>query len=140
MTQIERRTRIDGVPPPTGPYVWSARWGDLIFISGLRGVDEATGQPAPTDEERLALIFNHLKRILDANGATVCDVVSSRVYVTDMVRHRPLVNEAFLRFFGDTLPTRTIVEVARLNQDDTIEVEVIAVRHARRDQREVQGG
>jgi enamine deaminase RidA (YjgF/YER057c/UK114 family) len=56
--------------------------------------------------------------------------LSARVYVTEMSKHRPLVNEAFERAFGDELPTRTIVEVSALNQEDSIEVEVIAVSAA----------
>jgi hypothetical protein len=48
-----------------------------------------------------------------------------------MARHRPLVNAAFARFFGTALPARTIVEVRGLNQNDTVELEAVAVRQPR---------
>jgi enamine deaminase RidA (YjgF/YER057c/UK114 family) len=42
--------------------------------------------------------------------------------------HRPIVNAAYEQAFGEELPTRTIVEVRALNQDDTIEIEAVAAR------------
>ncbi|MGI9145662.1 MAG: RidA family protein [Chloroflexota bacterium] len=54
--------------------------------------------------------------------------LSTRVYVTDMARHRPMVNEAFERAFGANLQARTIVEVRALNQADSVEIEAVAVR------------
>lgn len=125
---IERRLEVAGLPAPTGPFAWSTAWRDLVFVAGLRGLDPATGRPAATDEERLRLIFAHLERVLEANGSSLQRVLATRVYVTDLRRHRPLVNAAFERAFGAERPTRTIVEVSALNQDDSIEIEVIAAR------------
>jgi hypothetical protein len=46
------------------------------------------------------------------------------VYVTDMARHRPLVNRVQEELWGGgPYPPRTIVEVSRLNQEDIVEVE-----------------
>lgn len=125
-----RRSAVAGVPVPPGPFVWSAAWGGLVFVSGIRGIDPATGTPARGDARRLRLIFAHLARVLDASGCAPRDVLAARVYVTAMRRHRPLVNAAFAKFFGNAPPARTIVEVRALNQADTIEVEVIAARAA----------
>jgi enamine deaminase RidA (YjgF/YER057c/UK114 family) len=100
----------------------------MLFVSGLRGIDPSTGEPAGTDEERIRLIFQHLERALEEGGSSLQHVLSTRVYVTDMRRQRPLVNAAYERAFGAHLPTRTIVEVQRLNQDDSVEVEAVAAR------------
>lgn len=125
---VERRLAVEGVPGPTGPFAWSVGWGNLLFVSGLRGIDPDTGRPAESDAARVRMIFAHLERILAVNGASLRDVLATRVYVTDMSRHRPLVNEAFERAFGSDPPTRTIVEVRALNQEDSIEIEVVAAR------------
>ncbi len=129
---VRRQTSVAGVPDPTGPFAWSVAWGDLVFVSGIRGIDPATGAPAVGDAHRVRLILAHLEKILAEHGSTAQDVLSTRVYVTQMARHRPLINDAFSQFFGEALPARTIVEVRALNQDDTIEVEVIARRPAPR--------
>lgn len=125
---IERCLAVPGLPEPTGPFAWSTAWRDLVFVAGLRGLDPVTGQPAATDEERLRLIFEHLERVLEVNGSSLRRVLVARVYVTDMRRHRPLVNAAFERAFGAERPARTIVEVSALNQDDSIEIDIIAAR------------
>lgn len=128
MGGISRSSAIDGIPEPTGPWNWRVGWNGLVFVSGVRGIDPQTGLPAETDERRLELIFHHLRRILDHAGSSLRDVLASTVYVTDMARLRPLVNDAYVAAFGDELPTRTIVEVAGLNQDDSVEIEVIAAQ------------
>lgn len=125
---IERSRAVDGVPAPTGPFSWAVRCGNLVYISGLRGIDARTGSPAAGDEDRLRLIFAHLEHVLGQHGCAPGHVVATRVYVTDMGRIRPLVNDAYERFFGTELPTRTIVEVSALNQDDSVEIEAVAVR------------
>jgi hypothetical protein len=61
---------------PPGPFVWTAAWGNLVFVSGLRGIDPATGEPAADDESRLRLIFAHLRRALEANGSSLTNVLS----------------------------------------------------------------
>ena len=128
MTEIRRTSLVGGVPEPTGPWNRSVTWNGLVFVSGVRGVDPQTGSPAGDDERRLELIFEHLRRILEQAGSSLQAVLSSTVYVTDMVRLRPLVNEAYGKAFGAHLPTRTIVEVAALNQGDSVEIEVIAAQ------------
>lgn len=125
---IDRRFRVEGLPAPPGPFAWTAGWGGIVFVSGIRGIDPATGKPASTDEERIDLIFAHLARALEAGGSSLQHVLSTRVYVTDMERHRPMVNAAYERAFGAELPTRTIIEVHALNDEDTIEVEAVAAR------------
>ncbi len=120
-----------GVPAPPGPFSWSVAWGELVFLSGIRGIDPVTRRPADGDALRIRRIFEHLARLLEASGSSLRDVLSIRVYVTHMGRHRPLVNAAFARFFGTELPARTIVEVRGLNQGDSIELEAVAARRRR---------
>ena len=43
-----------------------------------------------------------------------------------MENFRPVINELYEEFFGKNLPTRTILEISRLNQDDIVEIEAIA--------------
>jgi 2-iminobutanoate/2-iminopropanoate deaminase len=128
MIDIHRTDLIDGVPAPSGPWHWTVAWNGLVFVSGVRGIDPKTGQPADGDERRIELIFQHLRRILEQAGSSLDSVLSSTVFVTDMARLRPMVNDAYVKAFGPNLPTRTIVQVAALNQNDSVEIEVIAAK------------
>lgn len=133
MSDIARTFHLDGVPEATGPWARAVEWNGLIFISGLRGIDPATGLPAPTLERRLDLIHDHLQRTLAHHGSDLSSVLASRAYVTDMVRLRPVVNGFYERAFGNALPTRTILEVSALNQGDDVEIEFTACRVVEQD-------
>jgi enamine deaminase RidA (YjgF/YER057c/UK114 family) len=68
--------------------------------------------------------FLNMKLIAESEGASLQDAVRLVVYVTDMDRLRPLVNKVQEELWaGRAHPPRTIVEVARLNQNDVFEVE-----------------
>lgn len=113
-----------GAIRPTGPWALGTRAGDFVFVAGMRGIDPDTNAPVPGDEARIRQAFLNMKRIAESEGATLRDVVRLVVYVTDMARHRPLVNRLQEELWGQgPFPPRTIVEVLRLNQDDIVEVE-----------------
>ena len=111
---------------PTGPFVQAVRAGDFVFVAGQRGIEPGTGALAAGIREKVRQAFENIRAILEAAGTSLEYVVMSRVYVRDMGGHRPIVNEAYERYFPHGPPPRTIVEVSRLNQDDEVEIEVVA--------------
>jgi enamine deaminase RidA (YjgF/YER057c/UK114 family) len=109
---------------PTGPWALGARAGDFIFVAGMRGIDPATNTLVAGDEARVRQAFRNMMLIVESEGASLRDAVRLVVYVTDMARHRPLVNKVQEELWGEgPYPPRTIVEVRALNQDDIVEVE-----------------
>jgi 2-iminobutanoate/2-iminopropanoate deaminase len=113
-----------GAIAPTGTWSLGARAGDFIFIAGMRGIDPASNALVEGDEARVRQAFANMARIAEAEGASLRDAVRLVVYVTDMDRHRPIVNRIQQELWGGgPYPPRTIVEVARLNQEDIVEVE-----------------
>ncbi len=113
-----------GAISPTGPWALGTRAGDFVFVAGMRGIDPATNALVAGDEARIRQAFRNMERIAASEGATLADAVRIVVYVTDMARHRPLVNRVQEELWGQgPYPARTIVEVVRLNQDDIFEVE-----------------
>lgn len=109
--------------PPTGPFVQAIQVGNFLFMSGFRGIDPATNRVPKEDIEAEARqVFENIKAIVEAAGGRMTDIVSTTVYVRDMFRHRPIVNALYEEYFGGHYPTRTIVEVSRLNGDDNIEI------------------
>ena len=111
---------------PTGPFVQAVRAGEFVFVAGQRGIEPGTGDLASGTREKVRRTFENIRAILEAAGTSLEYVVMSRVYVRDMAGHRPIVNEAYERYFPQGPPPRTIVEVSRLNQDDEVEIEVVA--------------
>ena len=113
-----------GAIEPTGPWSVGARAGDFVFVAGMRGIDPETNALVQGDEARVRQAFLNMKWIAASEGASLRDAVRLVVYVTDMSRHRPLVNKVQEELWGQgPYPPRTIVAVARLNQDDMVEVE-----------------
>jgi enamine deaminase RidA (YjgF/YER057c/UK114 family) len=97
---------------------------DFVFVAGMRGIDPATNKLVDGDETRIRQAFLNMKTVAAAAGGSLRDAVRLVVYVTDMDRHRPLVNKIQEELWGGPpYPPRTIVEVSRLNQDDIVEVE-----------------
>ena len=119
-----RLIKTDGVAAPSGPWNVAARAGDFLFIAGMRGIDPATNKLVAGDKSRIRQAFENMASVARTEGATLDDCVRLVVYVTDMARHRPLVNEV-----QETLwktghhPPRTIVEVSALPRGDTIQIE-----------------
>jgi len=113
-----------GAIKPTGTWNVAARAGDFIYIAGMRGIDPTTDTLVQGDEARIRQAFLNMKLIAESEGATLRDCVRMVVYVTDMFRFRPIANKIQEELWGTgPYPSRTIVEVHRLNQDDIFEVE-----------------
>lgn len=113
-----------GAIRPTGPWSLGLRAGDFVYVAGMRGIDPTTNRPVEGAEARVRQAFANMRTIVEAAGGSLRDAVRLVVYVTDMDRHRPLVNKIQEELWGaPPFPPRTIVEVSRLNQDDIVEVE-----------------
>jgi enamine deaminase RidA (YjgF/YER057c/UK114 family) len=114
----------EGAIKPTGTWSLGARAGDFVFVAGMRGIDPASNAILGTEEERIRTAFTNMKTIAESEGASLASCVRLTVFVTDMNRLRPLVNKVQQELWaGGPYPPRTIVEVAKLNQDDIFEVE-----------------
>lgn len=109
---------------PTGTWSLGTRAGDFIYVAGMRGIDPASNTLVPDATGRIRQAFLNMKLIAESEGASLQDAVRIVVYVTDMNRYRPIVNQVQQELWqGGPYPPRTIVEIDRLNQDDIFEVE-----------------
>lgn len=114
----------EGAITPTGPWGLASRAGDFVFVAGMRGIEPGTGRLVEGDAARIRQGFANMLGLAAAAGAGPADCVRLVVYVTDMGRLRPIVNAVQEEIWkAGPYPPRTIVEVARLNQDDVFEVE-----------------
>jgi len=113
-----------GAIAPTATWSLGARAGDFVFVAGMRGIDPASNRLVDGEEARIRQAFANMKTIAESEGARLADCVRLTVFVTDMNRLRTLVNKVQEELWaGGPYPPRSIVEVAKLNQDDIFEVE-----------------
>ena len=101
--------------------------GKTIYISGQIALDKDGKVVGAGDMKAQAeQVFKNLQAALDAAGAKFSDVVKMNTYITDMAQ-APAVREVRARYFGDTAPASTLVQVVQLARPEfMLEIEVIA--------------
>lgn len=115
---------VKGGVTPTGSWSAGARAGDFVFVGGMRGIDPATSQLVEGEEARVRQMFLNMKQVAAAEGASLHDAVRLVVYVSDVMRLRPVVNKVQEELWGKgPYPPRTVLEVRKLDQDDIAEVD-----------------
>jgi len=99
----------------------------LIFVTGQIALDKNGNLVGSGDAAAQAeYIFGELEKVLKEGGASMKDVVKATIFVLDM-KDFPKVAEVRNKYFKDSLPASTFVEVKKLVRDGClVEVEVIA--------------
>ena len=100
----------------------------IIYVSGQLAID-ADGTFVGVDdvEAQTRKVFENLRAILSANGATFGDVVKMDTYVTDL-EGLPAIREVRREFLGADPPASTLVEINGLvHPDALIEIDAVAV-------------
>jgi 2-iminobutanoate/2-iminopropanoate deaminase len=118
--------KIEGLPAPLSHYTDAVRFGDMLFVSGLTAHDsegKLVGGADAAAQTRQILV--NLKRVLDATGAAMADVLKVTVFLTD-INDRAAINPVRQEFFGAAKPASTLIEVSRLALPE-MKVEIEAV-------------
>lgn len=108
----------------TGSYSAGVVAGDFLFISGQGPLDLATGEVVRgTIEEETLLTLSHVKKIIEAAGASVDNIVKCTVHLKD-INDFDRYDKAYASFFTGILPARTTVQSVLW---DGIKVEIDAI-------------
>ncbi len=95
--------------PPRGAYSQGWRAGDFVFVTGTGSIDPVTGNLAgDTIEQQTELTINNLAAILQADGASLGDVVKVTVHLSDTSLFARY-NAVYARRFSQPYPVRTTV-------------------------------
>jgi 2-iminobutanoate/2-iminopropanoate deaminase len=114
-------------PKAIGPYSQAIRAGGLIFTSGQVAIDPATQQVIAGDvAAQTERVMKNLAAILEASGSSFEKVVRCTVFLKNMGDFAAM-NEVYGRYFKQSPPARSTVEVARLPKDVLVEIDVIAL-------------
>ncbi len=108
-------------------YSRAVRTGNIIEVAGTTAMDGETLIGKNDVYTQTVFIFKKIENALAEAGATLNDVVRTRMFVTDIAQWE-LVGKAHGEFFRDIKPVATMVEVRRLINDNLlIEIEATAI-------------
>lgn len=122
---------LASAPRPVAPYSHVVEVDDWLFVTGQLATDpDVNSLPLPDGIEAQTIkVMENLTRVLGGVGASLAEVVSVRVFLTDFARDYEAMNRVYARYFSPgRLPARTTVGVTGLARDGLIEIDLVAVR------------
>jgi len=114
-------------PKAIGPYSQAVAAGGFLFLSGQIPLDPATGQLVRgTIEEEVGRTMENLKAVLIAGGVDLRRVVRTTVYLADLADFDAM-NAVYGRYFGESRPARSTVQVSGLPKGARVEIDAVAL-------------
>jgi len=119
--------RTDRAPAAIGTYSQAVKVGTTVYLSGQIPLDPANQQLVTGDIEAQARrVFENLKAVATAAGATLDHAARVTIYLTDLGQFQ-VVNRVMAEYFREPYPARATVGVASLPRGAAIEADCILV-------------
>ena len=120
-------TTTKNAPAAIGPYSQAIEANGFLFASGQIPLCPETGEVVGTTiTEQAEQSCKNIGAILNANGLTFANVVTTTCFLADMADFTAF-NEVYAKYFVGK-PARSCVAVKALPKGVLCEVEIIAVR------------
>ncbi|SDV49639.1 reactive intermediate/imine deaminase [Chitinasiproducens palmae] len=122
---------ITGAPTPVAPFSHAVAAGDWLFVTGQMPTDpDDDAAPLPDGvAAQTRRVMDNLILVLQGAGASLADVVSVRIFLTEFKRDYAQMNDVYRSYFPvGRLPARTCVGVTGLARDALVEIDLIARR------------
>jgi 2-iminobutanoate/2-iminopropanoate deaminase len=128
--QDKSKTEIQFLDPPapnTVPFSGAVRVGNMLYLSGVIGIDKATRKPIVGGiEAETKQAMEDMKATLERNGSDLDHVVKCTVFLAD-IKDWPKMTEVYKKYFTKHFPARSAVAGSGLALDARVEIECIAV-------------
>ena len=114
------------------PYSYGIRTGNTLFLSGLVSRNGKDNSVVAGDmSTQTKTVLDNGAAILKAAGMSYSDVVSSRVFITDVAKFQDM-NAAYRPYFPASPPARATVRAGLMGADYLVEITMLAVKDASR--------
>lgn len=94
--------------------------GGVLYLGGMVAEDKSLPMKGQT-----AQALSRIGALLQQHGSDKSKVLAATIFVIDL-KQKDAMNEAWVEFFGDDLPTRATVGVAELGPGTLVEIVVTA--------------
>jgi len=119
-----KQIQTQHAPAAIGPYSQAIVAGSLLFTSGQIPLRPDGSLVEGGVEVQTQQVFDNLRAVIEAAGASLGQVVKTTVFLKDM-QDFAAVNGIYAVAFGSHCPARSTVQVARLPRDVLVEIEAI---------------
>ena len=116
----------DGVFKAQG-YSHAVKVGNTVYVSGQGGIDLEGRVVAGDCGAQAHQAFENMKRVLEAAGATMQDVVKLNYYFANVAEDAAKIADAYRQYFGRHLVAATAVQATLAYPGMLLEVEAVAV-------------
>lgn len=113
-------------PAAIGTYSQAVQAGNTVYLSGQIGLDPASMQMVDGIDAQIVRVFDNLKAVAEAAGASLNDAVKFNIYLTDLSNFAK-VNEVMARYVAQPYPARAAVGVKELPRGALVEADVVLV-------------
>nr|MBL8455449.1 RidA family protein [Zoogloeaceae bacterium] len=113
-------------PAAIGTYSQAVKTGNTVYVSGQIGLDPVSMEMAEGFEAQTVRVFENLKAVAEAAGATLGDAVKLTLYLTDLSNFAK-VNEIMACYFAEPYPARAAVGVQALPRGALVEADAVLV-------------
>jgi reactive intermediate/imine deaminase len=126
MSRARKIISTTSAPAAIGIYSQAVQVDKTIYLSGQIPLDPATMQLAEGIEAQIVRVFENLKAVAEAAGASLNDAVKLNIYLTDLGNFAK-VNEVMARYVVEPFPARAAVGVKELPRGSLVEADAILV-------------
>ncbi|VAW47776.1 2-aminomuconate deaminase @ RidA/YER057c/UK114 superfamily protein [hydrothermal vent metagenome] len=133
-----KKVMASQAPDPVGLYPHARQVGKLLFLSGVGprkkgskdipgvSLDEGGNVTAYCIETQCRSVFDNVRYVLEAAGASWNNLVDVTVFLTNMDDDFAIYNKVYAEYFASNQPCRTTVEINKLPTPIAIELKCIA--------------
>ena len=113
-------------PAAIGPYSQAIKVkGGITFTSGQIPLHPNTGKLVSENfGEQVVQTLDNIRGILKERNCDLSNLIKLTVYLTDLSKFN-ILNNVFDKYFKDSLPARSTLEVSKLPKDSRVEIEAI---------------